>query len=203
MAGEAILINPRHRRRRRKTRARARTHRRKRARARRNPFAMNPRRRRRAVSHRRARRRAHRNPRIPLLGNVNMNAIGAGAAGYIGTRYATTWALSFLPPQWMADPNTAPLVRIGTKAVVGMVALPMLFKALRIRGVAGAFALGAGIAVAEDLFRTYLERFLPLPAGVSTLGEYETQTLSAYETAQLSGSDTGAYGSGAFAGSAY
>jgi len=200
MAGEAILINPQHRRRRRK---KARSHRRRRARARRNPFALNPRRRRRRVHARRrarsGRRHARRNPRIPFLGQVNFNAIGAGAAGYIGTRYGTGFLLSVLPPEWSADPNTAPLVRIGAKAVVGLVGLPMLARLLRLRGVSGPLAIGAGIAVAVDLFETYVARFIPIP-----LAEYEQAQLGAYEEGQLGDIDDedgmvpDAYGGGAY-----
>lgn len=201
MAGEVLLINPRHRRR-RKTR-KARSHRRKRARVRRHSYAMNPRRRRRRVGRRlharRGRRHARRNPRLPLLGSVNLNAIGAGAAGYIGTRYGTGWLLSVLPPQWSADPNTAPLVRIGAKAVVGLVGLPMLARVLKLKGVAGPLAIGAGIAVAVDLFETYVARFLPLP-----MSDYEDAQLGAYEEGQLGdisdeeGIVPDAYGGGAY-----
>jgi hypothetical protein len=202
MAGEALLINPRHRRRRKKARARARTHRRKRARSRRNPylFGANPRRRRRRgrALHRRGRRRARRNPRIPFLGNVNFNAIGAGTAGYLGTRYGTGFLMSVLPPQWSADPNTAPLVRIGAKAVVGLVALPLLAKTFRLRGVAGPLALGAGIAIAVDLFETYLARFIPIP-----LADYEQGQLQAYEEGVLGDAEDAGDGSSVYGSNVY
>ena len=126
MAGEVLLVNPRRRCRRKKARAT-----RRRRKARRNPFyAMNPRRRRRRVGRRRSsarRRRARRNPRLPILGNVNLNAIGGGAAGYLGARYGTGWLLSLMP-QLAADPNTGPLVRIGVKAAVGILGNPMLLR---------------------------------------------------------------------------
>ena len=196
MAGEVLLINPRRRRGRRK-KARA-TRRRTRVR-RRNPFAaMNPRRRsRRRVARRSRRGRARRNPRLPLLGNVNITAIGSGAAGYIGTRYATGWIMSMVPPAWVADPNTAPLVRIGLKALIGVVGLPMLARTLRMRGVAGPLAIGAGIATAVDLFETYLAKSIPIP-----MADYEQGYISAYELGQLTGADDfsseSAYGGGAF-----
>ncbi len=204
MAGEVLLINTRYG---RKRRTKARAHRRKRARARHNPFeyAMN-RRRRRHVATRASRRRhrARRNPQIPLLGNVNFNAIGAGAAGYIGTRYGTGWLLSVLPRT--ADPNTAPLVRIGVKAVIGIAGLPMLARMLRLRGAAGPLAIGGGIAVAVDLFETYLAKMIPIP-----MADYEQQVLTDYETRQLTGTEEeistsiggGAFGGGAFGGSAF
>lgn len=166
---------------------------------RRNPFAaMNPRRRsRRRVARRSRRGRARRNPRLPLLGNVNITAIGSGAAGYIGTRYATGWIMSMVPPAWVADPNTAPLVRIGLKALIGVVGLPMLARTLRMRGVAGPLAIGAGIATAVDLFETYLAKSIPIP-----MADYEQGYISAYEPGQLTGADDfsseSAYGGGAF-----
>jgi hypothetical protein len=198
MAGEVLLINPRRRRRRKKARAAGRK---RHARRRRNPFAINPRRRRRrAVSRRRTRRhRAHRNPRLPLIGNVNITAIGAGAAGYVGSRYATGWLLSMVPPAWVADPNTAPLVRIGIKAVVGLVGLPMLARTLRMKGVAGPIAIGAGIAVAVDIFETYLAKAIPIP-----MSDYEQGYITAYEPGTITNvpgmdmGDEGAYGGGAF-----
>jgi hypothetical protein len=200
MAGEVLLINPRRRRARRK-RARAGTRKRRASRRRRNPFAINPRRRRRrAVSRRRTRRgRARRNPRLPLLGSVNITAIGAGAAGYIGSRYATGWLLSMVPPAWVADPNTAPLVRIGLKAAVGIIGLPMLARTLKMRGVAGPLAIGAGIAVAVDLFETYLAKAIPIP-----MSDYEQGYITAYEPGTITDvpgmemAADGAYGGGAF-----
>lgn len=205
MATEALLINPRRRRRSRRKKAKS-THRRKRARARRNPFALSrrPRRRRRARSTRShaRRRRAHRNPRLPLIGSVNLQAIGAGFAGYLGTRYGATWAQSFVPATMTADPNTKTLVRIGIKAAIGFVALPMLARMLRVRGASSALAIGAGIAVVQDLVDSFLPNLLPMPAGVTSIADYETQTISAYETAQLSGS-ADAYGGGAYGGGSY
>mgnify|MGYP001613162863 CR=1 FL=1 len=151
---------------------------------------------------RRGRRHARRNPRIPFLGNVNFNAIGGATGGYLATRYGTGWIMSVLPPQWAADPNTAPMIRIAVKAVVGVVALPMLARALKWKGMAGPLAIGGGIAVAVDLFETYIARFIPFP-----MGEYEQQELSAYEMQQLEQGDdmgaAGAYGGGAYGGGAF
>ena len=205
MAGEVILVNARRRRGRRK---KARSHRRKRARARRNPFYALSRRRRRRGRRRvgaRRHRRAHRNPRLPLIGNVNLQAVGSGFLGYMGTRYGATWLGSMLPAELSADPNTAPLVRAGVKALVGLVALPMVAKMLRIRGVAGPLAVGAGIAIVSDLFDTYASRLLPLPAKVKSIADYEQQTISAYETQTLTGDDdyTLGRGAGAFGGGAF
>ena len=176
MAGEVILVNARGRGRRKKARAR----RRGRARAR-VAVAIN---RRRPRRHRiTARRRAHRNPRIPFLGNVNINGILGGTGGYLGTRYGTGWLMS-LAPQISADPNTAPWIRMGIKALVGLVGLPMLARMLRMRGLAGPLAIGGGIAVAQDLFDTFVKPAFPI-------ADYETQTIEAYETQEIG---QGAYG---------
>lgn len=198
---EGLLINPRHRRRRRK-KAKS-SHRRKRARSRRR-VASNPVRRRRRSLRRRAharrsRRRAHRNPRLPLFGNVNVAAIGASAAGYIGTRYGTGFLLSVLPPEWKADPNTGALVRIGAKAVVGLVLLPMAAKMLKQGKYAGPLAIGGGVAVVVDLFETYVAPHIGVP-----LADYEQGTLNDYEVGQLNGpttddvTESDAYGGGAY-----
>ena len=179
MAGEVLLVN--RRRRSRSRRKKARSHRRRRAAARRNPFAYNPSRRRRGRRARATRRRrAHRNPRLPLIGNVNLNGILGGTAGYLGTRYGAGWLMS-LPAvsQMTADPNTGPWVRMGVKALVGLVGLPMIAKALKLRGIAGPAAIGAGIAVAQDLFDTFVKPSLPI-------GEYEDQEIQSYESQTLS-----------------
>jgi hypothetical protein len=199
MAGTALLINPR-RRRRRKAR-KARSSRRRARRVRRNPFAVARRRRRRGhrrAHARRGRRRAHRNPRLPLIGSVNFPAIGAGAAGYIATAWGGPQLFNMLPPDWKTNAQMTPLLRIGAKAAVGLVLLPMVAKMVFPRkGLAGPMALGAGIAIAVDLFKSYLA-----PAMGITLEDYETQTISAYETAQLTG-DADAYGNSAYGGGGY
>lgn len=182
MAGEVLLINPRHRRRRRR-KARG-THRRRRRRlsARRNPA--NPRRHRRRVygrrrRHARRRHRVHRNPQ--LFAGVNLVGIGIASVGYVGTRYATGWALSMLPPEWSKDPNTANLVRIGVKAGIG-VGLPILLRRWIGRGTSNWLAIGGGIAVLTDIFQTYLAGAIPIP-----LADYEPGMLTDYEPGMLTG----------------
>lgn len=209
MAGQALLINPRRRRRKKATARRGATKRRRRRAVRRNPIMLNARRRRRRRSvgrrrvARRGRRRMHRNPRIPFVGSVNLGAISTGFAGYIGTRFGATWAMSFLPAS-MKVGDTAPLARVAVKAVVGLGVLPVVARMLRMKGAAGHLAIGAGIAIAEDLFNTYVAKMLPLPAGVTSLADYETGYITSYERGTLSdigfGTDeeTGAYGGGAY-----
>lgn len=200
MAGEGLLINPRRKHRRRKAR-KARSARKRRRRVRANPFAVSRRRRRRSSGRRRrvSARRHRRNPRLPLLGNVNLQAIGAGAAGYIGTRYGTGFLLSVLPPEWQADPNTKPLIRIGAKAVVGLVLLPMVAKMLKMGKFSAPLAIGGGVAVVVDLFETYLAPSLGVP-----IADYEQGVLNDYEVGQLNGPvedtvmDADAYGGGAY-----
>lgn len=215
MAGEVLLINPRRRRRKSRVR-RARAHSpRRRRRARRNPFptayaAMANRRRRRGRrvhARKHSRRRAHRNPRLPFVGAINMglvrNAVSAGI-GFEGTRFGATWLMSVLPAQWSADPNTAPLVRFGVKAVVGFGILPLAAKALRQGKMASWLAVGAGVAIVADIFETYLESKLPLPKGVTSLADYEQRYVSAYDVAQLTDYTEGeGMSGGAFGGSAY
>ena len=89
-----------------------------------------------------------------------------------------------LAPQISADPNTAPWIRMGIKALVGLVGLPMLARMLRMRGLAGPLAIGGGIAVAQDLFDTFVKPAFPI-------ADYETQTIEAYETQEIG---QGAYG---------
>lgn len=198
MAGEVLLINPRRRRRRRKARASGRK--RRAPRRRRSMVAHNPRRRRRSGrrrAHRSHRRRVHRNPRLPLFGNVNVAGIAAGTAGYVGTRYGTGFLLSVLPASWTAaNPN---LARIGAKAVVGLVALPMLANLFKLRGASGAIRTGAGIAIGVDIFETYLAKMIPLP-----MSDYEQGYITAYEPGVISGDqaedvmDSDAYGGSAY-----
>jgi hypothetical protein len=201
MAGTALLINSR-RRRRRKAR-RARSSRKRTRRVRRNPFAVARRRRRRghrrAHARRRGRRRVHRNPRgfkLPGIGHIPVMQIGAGAAGYIFTAWGGPQLFSMLPAEWSADPKTKPMIQLAAKAAVGLVVVPMLAKAIFPRkGLAGPLALGAGIAIAVDLFKQYIAPSIP---GFS-MGDYETQTISAYETARLTG-DADAFGNSAYSG---
>lgn len=204
---EGILINPRRRRGRR--RKKARTHRRARSHRRRRVHALaNPHRRRRG-SHRRSRvssrrsRRVGRNPRIPFIGGVNIGQLAAGGLGYVGTRYATGAVLGFLPPQWSADPNTAPLVRIGVKAVVGLGVLPLIAGFIPgMKNMKGAIRTGAGIAVVVDLFETYVARFIPLP-----MSDYEQGAITGYEPGMITGVGEGliepAVDTDAYGGSAY
>jgi hypothetical protein len=143
-----------------------------------------------------------------LLGNVNIAAITGGAAGYIGTRYATGWVLSLLPAEWgkpavgVLPTDQQNLARIGVKALVGIVGVPMLLKFIPGgRRFAGPAAIGGGIAVAVDLFETYLAKMVPIP-----MADYEQQVLTDYETRALTGTDDGSPGfiqGGAFGSSAY
>jgi hypothetical protein len=199
MAGEVLLINPRRRRGRR--RKASRSHARKRApRRRRRLVASNPRRRRRVHARRHARRRGrriHRNPRLPLIGSVNIGGIAAGTAGYVGTRYGTGFLLGVLPDSWKAaNPD---IVRIGAKAVVGLVALPFLANLLKLRGASGAIRTGAGIAIGVDIFETYLAKMIPLP-----MSDYEQGYITSYEAGQITGTgDMDVVDIDAYGGSAY
>lgn len=193
MAGEVMLINPRRKHRRKKARRarRARTHHRRR----RGLFAANPRRRHRRARGRRVRR--HRNPRAMRFFGVDLGAVGLATSGYFVTRYATGGLLGMLPAEWRADPNTAPLVRIGMKAAVG-VGLPMMLRPMIGRSVSNWLAVGGGIAVLADLFETYVAQMIPLP-----LADYEQGMLTDYEQGQLTGLGQEESAGDVYAGSIY
>lgn len=190
MAGEVLLINPRRRRaRRRKSKVRARRP----ARRRRLFAAANPRRRRRVGARARrrigARRRRHSNPRArQLFGGsfmgVNIGQAVAGGIGFVGANLAAGQLLKALSPvdkpaTWMADPNTANLVRIGLKAGVTIGGV-MLLRRSPLKGFANAWAVGGGVATVVDALTTYL-----LPA--LGLADYESGMLNAYSEGQLYG----------------
>jgi hypothetical protein len=205
MAGEVMLINPRHKRRRTK-RARAHSRPRRVRRVRRRGFAlaMNPRRRRQVArrTHRRGRRaRVHRNPRLPFgLGSFPMMTIGIGAVGMVGTYVLGKKIASMIPPEWNVDPT---LARVGSKALVGIVG-PQLLRRWIGGKTANALAIGGGIAVALDLLSTAV----PKDWGFPSLADYETGVLSDYQQGVLSGYGHGldavslagdsAYGNGAY-----
>lgn len=203
MAGEMLLVNPRRRRKSRRKKARA--SRRKSSRRRRRVLvAINPRRRRRRVRNaRRGRRRVHRNPRLPLIGNVDLNGIVAGGVGIGVTHYGTGALLNVLPKEWMADPNAAPWVRIGAKAGVGLVLLPMVAKMIGMGRFAKPLVLGAGAALAFEVLDSFAG---PAIKKALNLGAYDSRVLSGYDMRVLSDvaeTGSGAYGGGAYAGAAF
>ncbi len=190
MAGEVLVLNPRRKRRRtRRTRAAQPRRRRRRRVMRHNPTH---RRRRRSVVGRRRRRSVRRNPRI-LGGNIQSQLMqGAGfAGGIIATEFIADKLAGALPEAWKTN---ADLVRIGTKAAVG-IGVPMLLGRMLPRNVRNAIAIGGAAAVVLDLFKTYVGPKLGLSG-------YEYGALSEYEPGQLTGfgmSDEGsAYGGGAY-----
>jgi len=179
MAGEAILINPRHRRSRRR---KARSHRRRRTRtlarvARRNPFINRRRRSSRRAHARRGRRRVHRNPLGGIgraVGGAAMTGLGV-AGGIVITNVATSFLIGKVPgiPEGLkAGPG-----KMALKGVVGVVALPMLLKALKQPRLAKAVAVGAWAAIVIDGYKAWIEPQLAaagLPVGVyEEIGEYE------------------------------
>jgi len=181
MAGSVMLINPR-RRRRRARRARARAPRRRVRRRRRALAAYHNPRRHRRVRARRARRhgrrRVHRNPRLPF--GIDLQAIGFGTAGLIGTHVlGKQLAAAMGGKAGTLDQN---IVRIGSKAVVG-VGLPLLAKRFIGSKTAHALAIGGGIAVLADILSTYA----PKEWGLPSLADYQTGVLSDYQQGQLQG----------------
>jgi len=164
MAGEVMLINPRRRRRKKAT-----TTRRKRRVRRHNPTVFRKRRvhRRRRHNPVRARRRRHvrHNPARKMLGLPVMQIVGF-TGGFIVTEVLADKLAAMLPAGWKTDAN---LTRIGTKAAIG-VGLPMVLKMTKLvpHNIANAIAVGGGICVLWDVFKTYIGPKIGL-------------TLSAYE----------------------
>jgi len=176
MAGEFMVVNPRHRRRRaRRARGRVRTKRRRKLAMRRNP---NPRRRRRrSYARRHLRRRSYaRNPRGFNLGGIDVGAAALTAGGFVGSTIAANFISRSLPAEWSAGPN-APLVRIGLKAAVG-VGLPLIARRFIGARVSNLLAAGAAVSVLVDLWATYA-------APALGMSDYETGTIQGYETGTL------------------
>lgn len=192
MAGEVLVLNPRRRRRRTRSSAKKRPVRRRRRRVMRHNPARFTRRRRSAP--RRRRRSVRRNPRI-LGGNLQgqlMQGVSF-AGGIIATEFIANKIAGALPEAWKTN---ADLVRIGTKAAVG-IAVPMLFGKMLPRNIRNAIAIGGAAAVVLDVFKTYVAPKI----GLSMSG-YEYGSLTDYEQGELTGfgmSDEGAaYGGGAY-----
>ncbi len=171
MAGTFQVVNPRRRRRRKRAAA---SHRRRRGRY--YAASPNPRRRRRRYG---MRRRYRRNPRaaaiasVPFAPGLKWDTVLWGAGGAIGSELATGALLPMLPADWRAGAN-APLMRLLVKGAIGL-GVPGLARPMIGGRAANALLVGAGIALAVDVARTWL-----LPAlGVPGLSDYE---MYGYET---------------------
>jgi len=192
MAGEVLVLNPRRRRRRTRSSAKKRPVRRRRRRVMRHNPVRHVRRRR--SSPRRRRRSYRRNPGIgggSLKSQLMQGASFAG--GIIATEFIADKIAGALPEAWKTN---ADLVRIGTKAAVG-IGVPMLLGKMLPRNIRNAIAIGGAAAVVLDVFKTYVAPKIGL-----TMAGYEYGTLTDYEQGQLTGfgmSDEGsAYGGGAY-----
>ena len=73
--------------------------------------------------------------------------------------------------------------KVALKVGVGVIAVPMILKALKQGGLAKTVALGAWASIVIDLYNTYLAPMLQSSLGFS---DYETGSLSAYEGGTLS-----------------
>ena len=108
---------------------------------------------------------------------VDLGKIGSIAGGYVGTEILAGYLKGMLPANLLPDPNMA---RIGCKAAIG-IGLPLLARRFLPRGVANALMIGGGVAVAVDLFNTYVKPMVPgLP-----LADYEQGFISGYEAPML------------------
>lgn len=87
---------------------------------------------------------------------------------------------------WASDPKTAPLVGIGGKLAVTVGGSFVLRKFVRQPGLANAWALGGGIAIALDLITAYVLPALKMaPAAAAT-------TTSGYEIGNGAAEEIGA-----------
>lgn len=156
-------------------------------------------RRRRRTTRRTHRRRVRRNPSL-RLGRFNLGQVFTVAAGGALTNAASNFLTNMLPAEWTAA-LPADAVRIGTKAVVGML-LPGVLPIPA--GLKRNIVLGGGVAVAIDILNTYLAPALS-PMGVdisnyttmptrSVLSDYST--MQGYTRQDLLGA--GAFDSGAY-----
>lgn len=176
MAGTLTIVNPRRRRRARRAKARTRRRRRSSARA----VAANPFRRRRRSSVRRAGRRRRRssNPRIGgnIVGTLTRGlSLGFGA---VAANVAANGVNNLLGANALTGP-----AKIAMKAAVGVIAVPMLLKFIPGgKKFAGSVALGAGIAVAFDIYDQWIKAALP-----AYLQDYEYGSLNAYRNGVLEG----------------
>jgi hypothetical protein len=185
MAGEVMLINPRRRRRKKAT-----TTRRKRRVRRHNPTVyrkrrvIHRRRRHNPVRARRRRRHVRHNPAMKMLGLPVMQIVGF-TGGFIVTEVLADKLAAMLPATWKTN---ADVLRIGSKAAIG-VGLPMVLKMTKLvpHNIANAIAVGGGICVLWDVFKTYIGpkigltlsayeqlseyRMLPSAAGIAGMDE--------------------------------
>lgn len=191
---QMLVLNPRKRRTRKKAKATGRRRRRRTVHAKRTA---NPVRRRRISARRssRRRRRVH-NPNPLNSGTFMRGATIAGAA--VVTEVLANKLATLLPATMTADASKANMVRIGTKGAIAVVVPMLKFVPANIRN---AIALGAAVATALDVLKTYVTPNIP------GLSDYEQGTLmgpddqgeiQGYEQGTLMGPDQGAYGGGAY-----
>lgn len=101
-------------------------------------------------------------------------AVGAGA---VATNLATN-ALNHATGNKLTGP-----VKLAAKAAVGLVALPMLLKFIPGgKKFAAQVAMGAGVAVALDIYEQYVKANVP-----AYLQDYHYGSLNAYEQGSLNG----------------
>lgn len=183
MAGEFAVINPR-RRRRKKVHARKRKTHRRRSYAR----AHNPvRHRRRHVARRHHARRRYARRHNPAFMGMPLGQIVSAAGGFVGTSLLAGYLKGMLPATMTADANQANMIRIGCKAAVA-IGVPMLGKSFLPRNIRNALMLGGGVAVAVDIFETFIKPAIPgLP-----FADYEQGYIADYEQSapQLMGSES-------------
>ena len=97
------------------------------------------------------------------------------AGGGIAVEVLADKLASFLPAAWKTN---ADVVRIGTKAAVG-IAAPMLLRKFLPRGWGNAIALGGGIVTLLDVFKTYVAPKIGVSLSSYEIGPYAG--MSGYE----------------------
>lgn len=178
-AGMLTVVNPR--RRRRSTKRRRATARKPAKRRRRRAVARvaNPRRRRRASARRVThRRRRHHNPITHggMFGGLMKGLVAGGGA--IATNLATNGVNHLLGASALTGPS-----KIALKAGVGLIALPMVLGFVPGgKKFAAHVRLGAGIAIAFDIYEQYVKGALP-----AYLQDYQYGSLNDYQYGALNG----------------
>ena len=130
---------------------------------------------------------------------VNVNQILMVAGGGIAVEVLADKLANVLPASWKADAN---IVRIGTKAAVG-IAAPMLLRKFLPRGWGSAIALGGGIVTVLDIFKTYVAPKIGVSLSSYEIGPYAGMAGYPDEAMEGYADDPTGMSGGAYGGSIY
>lgn len=125
---------------------------------------------------------------------INLMQAGTVAASVVANNLLAAQlqaAIAKSGATWASDPKIAPLLGVGSKLVVTIGGSFVLRKFVRQPGLANAWALGGGIAIALDLITAYVLPALHLsdylPGNVS--GYEQIGASSSYPDVEVSGTD--------------